>query len=181
MNTATEILGSHINRHIADSSTSFQTFTRRVREAWMKRHPEKHSVEWSQHPDAYEQVEADAQKLARMMPGGPVRMPLDLLPCLLDALPESSRAAAHADLACLLGILIADKPLADSAAVATFGSLLRETGESVQALALVFADGSLSAADSALIPEALRQLREQQGVLASMIEQLESQRAVVVR
>lgn len=169
MKTATAIIGFHLHKFVAETSTSHQTLTRRVRESWARRFPDSHAIEWSNHPDTYEQVEADAQKLARMLPGGPVRMPLDLLPCLLDALPEDRRAAALADLAALLGIILGTNP--EQPATATFGALIRESGETIEALSRLFADGQLTASDD--VAGALRQLREQQGGIASMIAVLE--------
>jgi hypothetical protein len=141
-----------------------------TRESWERRYPDDHSVEWSQDRDAAHRAEMDAQRLARMLPGGPTRMTVDLLPCFRDVLPADLRADFDADLGAQFGVVFATMPATPGSPLAV-AALMREAADAIQATAKALEDGTVSPIEALTVIGELKQLV---AVASSHITSLES-------
>lgn len=169
-----EPLSRLIDRHLLQwrhtHRVSMTSIAVLVREADEKAHPEGSSIEWSQDADAFHRAEMDAQRISRMMPGGPVRMTVDLLTAFRDALPEDIRKGFDADLSAQFGVVFARVSVGQPTPL-DLAALMRESGEAIQSVASAIADGRMDARE---VAGALRELEQLSAETAGLITTLKT-------
>jgi hypothetical protein len=170
----TEALSHLVHRHLVrwihTRRVSMASIAIQTRESWERRYPDDHSVEWSQDRDAAHRAEMDAQRLARMLPGGPTRMTVDLLPCFRDALPVDVRRDFDIDLSSHFGVVFATVSVGQPTPL-DLASLMRESGEAIQSVATAIADGRMDAREAA---QSLRELEQLSATAAGLIATLKT-------
>lgn len=161
-------IAHHVNMALRKSPLTERQYGQGVADLYMQRTPlHARSVEFHQSRDPYADERANAQLVRR--PDGTTRMPVDLEEALVLSLPEPFRSACLRDLAARLDLLAAPRPAAASAQQTVhLGEMTRDAGEVLIALAPMFQDGRIDAADAPRAREALDAIARAQAMLVTL-------------
>jgi hypothetical protein len=172
-----EPLSLVVHRHLVElihtRRVSMNSVAIQVRESWDRRYPDDHSIEWSEDRDAHRRAELDAQRLARMLPGGPTRMDINLLVCFRDVFPAEIRAKFDAEVSAQLGVLFAPE-VRGAPGPLLAGALMREAGEAINAVARLVADGHITPDEAPEVRAAILELEQLAGTVSSSISALKN-------
>lgn len=172
--TLSQLVARTLQRVIHTRRVSMASMAIRIRQAWERRYPDDTTVEWSQSRDQAHRAEMDAQRLARMMPGGNNHMPIELLPCLRDAIYEADPdigRAFDADLASILGGVTLAPTVEGEVGPSSVADLMREAADSIKAIADMTADGRVTPQERA---KSVGELEQLIGVAVGLVANLKS-------
>lgn len=167
-----------VQRVLRSRRMSLATYGQNVVEHYHARTPaELRTVEFLTQGDAFHVAAINAQKIKRYMdPDVNARLPTTLEEAMVLALPEPERAECITELAARYGLLAARAPGEAATDVQSLSRLTREFGESMQALAPVFADGHIGPEDVAHAEEAIAHLEGIQAAAVELAGRLREQR-----
>lgn len=162
--TRDAVIAKHIAMATTRTDLTMETYAQDVADLYRARTPEHlRSIQFHVYQrggDAYAVQRANAQ-LVRRQVDGTVRMGVEIEEALVLALPEPFRSRCLLELNERLGLLAAALPAADGAEqLVQLGELLQEYGDTVSALAPIYADGRVDAADAAHAANAIKELSE---------------------
>ncbi len=158
----------HVQAHLLASSISVETYAEEVRALYHARvtDPKARVMQFHSGGDAIKDMKANGQLIARIL-HRTVKMPVDLEEALVLALPEQPRGACLRELAERYDLLPAAIPHpTPSDDAANLSGILKETGEAIQALGPIMADGRVDEHDA---PHAKRALIEINEALAALV------------
>lgn len=166
-----QLIAEHVLLAISRSALTERTYAQTVADLYQERTPlHARSVAFASSADPYADSEANRQTVKRMLDGR-VRMAVDLEEALILALPAPYRQQLLAELAERLGQLAAERPSAEPAGQQhQVGSLIRDMGRALDSLSTMLDDGVLDANDAAHAPQALRELEQVQGHIATLCD-----------
>ncbi|MDD5271385.1 MAG: hypothetical protein PHU14_01575 [Methylovulum sp.] len=170
VHSVTQVVERHLLALQHDTGMSMSLFVARVRE-----HYEatvllgSRTVEWSLVADAATRMARDAERFKRWLePDTAARLPLDMLESVIAAFPFDRRLALQVELGRRQGLLVSVIPTDAVADIVTLGDVARKHGQTMVALAEIFADGVVDEKDRPFAPEAIRQIDGAVAVLLSM-------------
>jgi hypothetical protein len=160
----------HVNMALRKSALTDRAYGQAVADLYMQRTPpHARSIEFHATRDPYDDERANAQIVRRQLLGEVARMAVDLEEALILALPEPFRGACLRDLAARLDLLAAPRPAADPARqTAHLGEMTKDAGEVLIALAPMFKDGRIDAADAPLAHGALDAIARSMAMLVTL-------------
>lgn len=170
METRSQIVFRHMDTFVRRSGSSWPTLAAAVRAQYEARVPESlRRIEFSHHLDAYERQRLDAQALRRFEDEVKFGLPADIEEACVFGLKDAGYSDFEkllADLADRYGLLAAPQP-ALAGEVQDIGRLLKETGEAIQAVAPMLADGRIDERDQPYAKDALGQINDALAMLVS--------------
>lgn len=169
MNTPRDaVISAHIDAALHHTRLSFETYAQGVVDHYHANVPDTmRAVKFHPVPrtDPYPAMRANAQ-IVRRMHDGTVRMPVEIEESMIQALPKVNRDACLRELVRRMGFVAAEIPASDARGqVMQMARLMRGAGSTINALAPMFEDGAITAADAGHAPAALAQL---EGLLADI-------------
>lgn len=169
METRSQPLFRHTQAYLHATGTAWPTLAQNVVDNYHAAVPPgQRAVHFKTGGDAYQAARINAQHIKRMYTGDS-RLPADLEEAWAAAIPAPWHEALLRDLAGRYGLLAAPVPQeAVNADVQSISRLLQETGEAIEALAPILEDGLLSASDAPLAANALHEVDDVLGMLASI-------------
>jgi hypothetical protein len=159
----------HVNMALRKSALTQRGYGQAVADLYLQRTPlHARTLEFHASRDPYADEAANAQLVKRLL-NGTVRVPVDVEEAMVLALPEPFRGACLTDLAGRYGLLAAPRPTHEGLQQTIhLGELARDAGETMIALAPMFADGRIAADDAPLAAKALASIAGLQALLVTM-------------
>jgi len=175
--TRSQLIWRHVHELINRTSASWETYAAQARESYEQAVPkELRVVEWSQQRDAHKRMRLDAQTLRRFEHDTRHGLPDDLeeaMVAALEALGYSGHQQLLGELAQRYGLLAAPLPKTGPVDdINGVGRLLKETGEAIQAIAPILADGRIDENDAPLAKKALTEINEAIAELVSYSQRI---------
>ena len=160
----------HVNNYLLSTSVSQEAFADDVKSIYHERipNPKARVMHFHETGDAHKDMSANAQLLMRVI-NRRVKFPSDLEEAVVLAMPDDYRHQCISDLAARYDLLAAEIPHADSNDdLANLNCILKETGEAIQSLGPIFADGKVDEKDAPHAKHALKEINEALSALVSM-------------
>jgi len=175
--TRSQVIWRHAHNLVNRTSASWETYAAQVRESYEAAVPKAlRVVEWSEQRDAHKRMRLDAQTLRRFEHDTRHGLPDDLEEAMvagLKALGYSGHQQLLGELAQRYGLLAAPLPTATPVEdVDGIGRLLKETGEAIQAIAPILADGRIDENDASLAKQALVEINEAVAEMVSYAQRI---------
>jgi len=175
-----KVVMRYVNQYLHDSSVSQEMFADSVVELYLERVPkvECRLITFMYEGDLFKRLSSNGKKIMRYLSGS-VNMPTDLEECFVYALPDEYRRDCVRELVGRYGMLPTAIPeYGGNEDSSNLQRILKETGDVIEALSPIFANGGIDDDDEPHAEKALIQIDEALAELMMMRGRIESIRKV---
>ncbi|MCC5855143.1 MAG: hypothetical protein JJU10_05580 [Idiomarina sp.] len=170
----TNLIGDAVRRMLLETRDSWESYCIRVVQDYHERIPHsQQSIEFSASGDTLRDAMNWRKAITRYLEvDGHNRCPADVVESLIAGLSQPYQAHCRRALANRLGYV--GVPLLDGDdSAACYGEFLKEAGEAIAAVSLIFRDHEIHEHDLPHIPKAIKEIAEARQQLAAMQRRLE--------
>ena len=165
-----DVIRRHVNNYFrTEKAATEESFADDVKGIYHDRVPNEKDriIHFHEGGDASKMLVANAQLMFRIIKGA-VKFPADIEEAVVLTLPEPYKGDCLAELAGRYGLLAAHVPdISCNESVSNISHLMKETGEAIEKLAPMLADGVIDENDAHLAKDALKEIND---VFAELVQ-----------